>query len=84
MPDWFVNLRDDPEKRPDFYFPLQQEGESIVLTYLKSPDTLTCGILADWLEDHRDDLLVGATGPTDPAARLDALIAHLRSRFEGK
>jgi hypothetical protein len=43
--------------------------------------SLHSGILADWLEDHRDELLSGATGPTDPAARLDALIDYLRSRF---
>jgi hypothetical protein len=40
------------------------------------------GVFADWLEENRDsDLLVGATGPSDPAARLDALIQYLRDRF---
>jgi hypothetical protein len=37
----------------------------------------TSDVLADWLQDHRDDLLTGATGP-DPAGRLDLLIHWLR------
>ncbi len=38
------------------------------------------GVLADWLEDNRDDLLSTATGPA-PAERLDALINRLRRKF---
>jgi hypothetical protein len=38
-------------------------------------------VLADWFEDHHSELLSNATGPSDPAARLDALIEYLRDRF---
>lgn len=44
-------------------------------------DRLVCGVIADYLTEHRSELLAGATGPTDPAIRLDALIDYLRQRF---
>lgn len=40
-------------------------------------DSAISGVLADWLDDHRDSLLNGAVGP-DPAGRLDLLIRWLR------
>lgn len=49
-----------------------------------SDDPTISGILADYLTDHRDELLTGATGPSDPAKRLDELIDYLRSRFNSQ
>lgn len=46
-----------------------------------SEDCDLSGVLADYLQDHRSELLDGATGPTDPAERLDQLIEYLRIRF---
>lgn len=41
---------------------------------------LESAVLADYLQDHRDLLLAGATGP-QPDQRLDALIDWLRARL---
>lgn len=75
-----------------FNYPLTREAKAILLEWWYSTpnvkmiydglsDPVVSGILADYLQDHRDELLQGATGPTDPAVRLDALIEYLRARF---
>lgn len=66
------------------YYPLPPEGYRLVALWEGTPsdtDAIESGVLADWLEDHREYLLTGATGPTDPAQRLDELISYLRSRL---
>ena len=67
-----------------FNYPLAtDEGEALIRQWHVQVDNLmTSGILADWIDDHFDDLLVGATGPTDPALRLRQLVDYLRSRFD--
>jgi hypothetical protein len=47
-------------------------------------DSTISGVFADYLEENREELLTGATGPSDPAARLDALITYLRDRFRSQ
>ena len=42
------------------------------------------GIFADWLEDHREEVLAGATGAPDPAVQLDHLIVFLRQKFRNE
>lgn len=68
-----------------FCYPTTAQLDDLNATYVCSNDSvfrnMTLGIVADYCEDHRDELLGGATGPSDPALRLDALIVHLRSRF---
>ena len=66
---------------------LPVEGYRLLIQRHVTPEDLrgvVSGVFADWLEDHRVELLrnaVGAIGPSDPAQRLDALIDYLRSRF---
>lgn len=53
------------------------------LRWLQSPshsDGIVCGITADWIEDHREELLTTAFGP-DPEGQIDKLIDYLRNRF---
>lgn len=67
-----------------FSYPLTQEGWSICQEFRRTRWTerkITDGVLADWLEEHREELLTGASGPTDPAQRLDQLIEYLRAKF---
>jgi hypothetical protein len=40
---------------------------------------LVCGIAADWLEDHRSELLAGPVNVS--VRRLDDFVAYLRYRF---
>lgn len=65
-------------------YPIARDGAALKKEWanLEPPDdNFLTGLLADWLIDHRSELLTGATGPSDPAVRLDALIDWLRSRF---
>lgn len=70
-------------------YPLPPDGWQLYFSWKCSsslsdpPLTLLSGILADWLEDHLDLLLLHASGP-DPATRLQTFIQSLRDRFEGK
>ena len=67
-----------------FSYPLGPDGWSICQEFRSThwPERrIAEGVLADWLEDHREELLHGAVGPSDPAVRLDALIDHLRQKF---
>lgn len=75
-------LSDSPDRC--FSYPIDAVGHGIIEEWhktLNGQDGNLSGVLADWIEDHRDSMLHGATGPSDPALRLDALIDHLRSRF---
>lgn len=68
-----------------FSYPLGADGRAICRAFRATRPgerRVTEGVLADWLEEHKEALLTGATGPADPAARLDQLIAYLRARFE--
>jgi hypothetical protein len=67
-----------------FSFPLSSEGLSICEEFRRTRWTerkITDGVFADWLEEHKEELLVGASGPSDPAQRLDQLIEYLRNKF---
>jgi hypothetical protein len=69
------------------YYHCRPEACNFYIEWLRTPgrqDGTVCGVLADYLEDHRQELLTGATGPSDPAARLDALIDYLRDRFRSQ
>ena len=44
-------------------------------------DSHQSGILADYLQDHRERLLEGAADPVNAAERLDQFIEYLRLRF---
>jgi hypothetical protein len=64
-------------------YPFPTDGVTLVNRWKGTPssvDSLISGILADYLEDHQDELLSGAVGPK-PGPRLTALIDHLRSRL---
>lgn len=69
----------------DYYFyPLPTEGRILVIQYNNLTDQekpIAGAVFADWLEENREYLLIEARGPTDPAKRLDELIAYLRSRL---
>lgn len=67
-------------KSVSWSWPLSAEGCALWKQWAKThtgSDQAISGVLADWRDDHRDDLLTGATGP-DPAGRLDLLIHWLR------
>lgn len=52
-----------------FNYPLNKEGRVLALQWgntMACEDEVISGVLADWCEEHRDSLLEGATGPTDP------------------
>lgn len=80
---WFALPVSDADRKPIYYFyPLPEEGRLLFDEYLESDKDRTIGgVFADWLEDHWDDLLCGAIGPSDPSVRLRELIDHLRDRF---
>ena len=66
-------------------YPINRDGEWIsdqwwLLVRDANAQRIQSGILADWLEDHRSELLTGCTGD-DTERRLDGLIAYLRQRF---
>lgn len=67
-----------------WFYPINEEGAQLIhshnVLYERQDRTLS-GVLADWLEDHKPELLSGATGPTDPAVRLEELLLYLRNRF---
>jgi hypothetical protein len=70
-----------------FSYPLTPDGWALCREFRATRFTerqITDGVLADWLEEHKEELLAGATGPSDPAERLDQLIAYLRERFAGR
>lgn len=70
-----------------FQYPLTEVGEGLIEEWhqtTKNEDHNLSGVLADYLTDHRDELLTEATGPSDPAERLDALIEYLRRRFNSQ
>ncbi len=67
-----------------FHYRLTDEGTTLLYQWFAvspSVDNIISGVFADWLEENRSDLLTGATGPSDPAERLDRLISYLRSRL---
>jgi hypothetical protein len=70
--------------RSDFTnYRISMEGAALYNVWVAIPgpdDAIESGVLADYLQDHRDALLENATGP-EPAARLDALIDWLRARL---
>lgn len=66
-----------------YYYPLMPSGHELQSQWLRTPsceDEVLSGVFADWCDEHRDHLLSGATGPSDPAVRLDRLIDWLRRR----
>lgn len=70
-----------------YSYPLDSDGRAMCEAFRATRSAerrITEGVLADWLEEHKEALLAGATGPTDPAERLDQLIAYLRARFEAQ
>lgn len=70
-----------------FCYPLSNEGVHLYDRWTDIPyldDSLISGLLADWITDHRSELLTNATGPSDPAVRLDQLIEWLRNRFNSQ
>lgn len=75
-----LQVYESPCEICDWCWPIAAEGANLWQLWLETiepADRQLSGVLADWLDDHRDDLLTGATGP-DPAARLDLLIHWLR------
>lgn len=79
--DWAMHLDFEPAL-PAYYtsWNIGVEGKALWLKWSCTPskvDAAISGVLADWLDDHRDSLLEGAVG-TDPKGRLDLLIRWLR------
>lgn len=69
-----------------FFYPISEEGYTLIAQWQSvywDEDQIESGVLADWLEENAEYLLVGAVGPTDPAVRLNELIQYLRSRLVG-
>lgn len=67
-----------------YFYSLPLDGRMLLIRYqemTKDEQIVAGAIFADWLEENREYLLIGARGPTDPAKRLDELIAYLRSRL---
>ena len=67
-----------------YNYPIDRDGEWIVDRWhlmQNEAQALQSGILADWIDDHFDDLVADAYGPSDPAVRLRQLVEYLRSRF---
>lgn len=65
-------------------FPIPEEGWHLIRqwqTFTDDDNQVLSGVLADYLTDHRSELL---TGPSDPAGRLDQLIEYLRGRFRSQ
>src|SRR5947208_3113276 len=65
-------------------YPVWPELRALIVDWNGQPlteDSHLSGVLADYLQDHRVELLEGATGPTDPGERLDGFIEYLRIRF---
>jgi hypothetical protein len=80
------NRRFIPFSRPDsdgFNYPFTEDGcllwDEWSLTDVEEEGVIS-GVLADYLDENRSTLLAGATGPSDPAERLDRLIQYLRDR----
>lgn len=66
------------------YYPANSDAHSLLRQWYNSPmgeDTVISGLIADWLQDHRDLLLSGAVGP-NPAERLEQVIEWFRQHFE--
>lgn len=91
--DYLYNSRNWPRLQPVritqasklfWYGPIDKALETMLDDWSVTKewdDTNLSGVIADWLTEHRDELLTNASGPSDPAARLDALIDYLRARF---
>lgn len=81
---YFWNANPYGDASAYYFYPMLVEGRAMIVNYHKLSDSeqiVAGAIFADWLEEHREYLLVGAKGPTDPAKRLDDLILYLRSRL---
>jgi len=64
-------------------YPITPDGVTLYERWEELPpsdDGTDSGVFADWLEDRKEFLLIGANGPSDPAAPLDDLIDWLRRR----
>jgi hypothetical protein len=85
MPGLEILLDSRPADNDHYFsFPLSAEGLSICEEFCRTRWTerkIVDGVFADWLEEHKEELLVGASGPADPAQRLDQLIEYLRNKF---
>lgn len=65
-------------------FSFNEEGDALRRKWFCTgwgEDYLIAGVIADWLQDHRDLLLSGAVGP-NPAERLEQVIEWFRQHFE--
>jgi hypothetical protein len=63
------------------YYRLWPESIAVLAGWFaaENGDYLSCGVLADFLDENRGHLLSTATGP-EPEDRLDRLIANLRNQ----
>ena len=64
------------------YYPLSEDGYELVGQWLFTfcnEDHIISGVLADYFEDRRSEMIAGSTDPS--SGRLDDLIAALRRRF---
>lgn len=74
-------------KTEEGWYYLLSDDRSVLDQWCRTPewnDTFISGLLADWITEHRSELLLNATGPSDPAERLDQLIEWLRNRFNSQ